>query len=336
MRYKSLIIHLCILATMLTPPLLAQEADNSLDLSVSLTGGGMYGYTLYRLEDMQMVPETDWYVGVKSELKFPLDMFVAGAKLQLTKKNPKGFGWTASVQYLTNVNDPNGSMEDSDWILYSTFGYFKDMQFSYTKSDVDLTSHYIDASFLTRLPSKKRLKFTIGGGLQYRRYSFNVYGVEGWYVNGTGRQVNFVDYQDEKVGKYRATYVITYFSLGGEMHYKQNTVYLLCKGTPFVFATDFDDHLLRFKTGEGDCSGSYFAVESGIDWLLAKGEKLTRWAIEIRAEYSIISTDGTQVQTWYGDDPASLDDDTGSSVTLNDYDMASKTLMFKARLKYAF
>ncbi|MCK5125743.1 MAG: omptin family outer membrane protease [candidate division Zixibacteria bacterium] len=330
------LVFVCLIIAILNIPANGQEAPGKYDLSFSIVGGGMYGYTLYRLEHMQLVPETDWSIGVKSELQFPLDMMLAGFRLQLDKRASKGIPWSLSIEYLTNLNDPHGAMEDTDWIIYSTYDYFKDMKFSYTKSDVDLVSHFAEAILSIPVLSKNKFQFTAVGGFQYRRYSFNVYGVDGWYINSQGRQINFVDYQNDKVGKYRAIYMIPYLGLGGELHYSKNTVYLLAKATPFVFADDFDDHLLRFKTGEGDCSGMFLAVESGVDWLLTKGDNLSNWAIEIRAEYSLISTNGEQIQTWYGDDPASEADDTGESMTLDDYDMASKTLMFKARLKYNF
>jgi hypothetical protein len=82
--------------------------------------------------------------------------------------------------------------------------------------------------------------------------------------------------------------------------------------SPRTLAKDHDDHIKRFKTSEADCTGRTIKSTLGVNWAPRREGDGLRWFVGVGAEIIHTTTDGHQVQSWYGDDPYTEEDDTGT------------------------
>jgi hypothetical protein len=81
-----------------------------------------------------------------------------------------------------------------------------------------------------------------------------------------------------------------------------------------VFASDFDDHLLRNKTAVADVIGGGGETDLNIRWFFGSSTQ-SRSFLEFSMSFLYLLAEGDQTQAWYGDDPVSEDDDTGKVIT---------------------
>ncbi|RKX24736.1 MAG: hypothetical protein DRP45_07575 [Candidatus Zixiibacteriota bacterium] len=88
-------------------------------------------------------------------------------------------------------------------------------------------------------------------------------------------------------------------------------------------------NILRKKTSEGDCTGLAYWGGGEIVWAFHHPPQGTRWSVGLAFEAMKIDTDGDQTQYWYGDDPISEVDDTGSLISGIDYEIESSQTALK-------
>ncbi len=160
--------------------------------------------------------------------------------------------------------------------------------------------------------------------------------MEGWYLDSDLSRVPFADYPSEAVLKYRVKYHIPYAGIASEIAVTPNlAAYAKVIFSPLVSVEDFDDHLLRFKTMNGSTTGGIFGFEGSSFYTLKAFGKIN-FRFSLGCEYTTISTTGDETQNWYGDDPASYDDDTGQEISGLDHTVKSSQKAIKAGLILEF
>jgi outer membrane protease len=260
-----------------------------LDVDFGLQFGSINGDTTYRIS----------FDGGESELKFPLGAYLLGVN----------FGWgyrneqkqeivRMELKWLTNVSDGKGKMEDSDWIdddasFLGIPGYNHSGLDIYSQSDLKLRAHIVNINVMYNVWLIKN--FSIGPMAGYR-YQFFKYDVKNTNQVGYGE---YAPYFTASVRgntlKYKITYHIPYIGLNSNLLLGKVFKTNLSLGyTPWAFANDRDDHLLRYKLSEGDTDGYAYIANLNVNLNF-----MTHLYLSIGGEYIRIHTTGTQDQSFY-------------------------------------
>jgi outer membrane protease len=238
-----------------------------------------------------------------SELKWPLDVVVAslGGQAEAGRFSLRG-------EVMKNATDNAGDMEDSDWGVYYDLSdgdpafspYSKDV-FSTSGTDLDLL--ILDVRGRYSVVQGPQFSATVGLGLRYQKFSlvasdvhqysptFYTYGLDGVFtsdpfaadVSGPG-----IDYE--------VTYTIPFAELsvlyrfGAMLRLEGSLGY-----SPFVQASDRDDHLLRQKLSEGSDTGSAWLLD-----LTLRLQATKHWFAAGGVSGLFIDPSGTQQQSYYG------------------------------------
>lgn len=314
----------------------AGSFTSAAEVGFEVTFQRMSGHTTYRIHATQFIPDIGADVRQESELEFPLDAFLVGGCLKVTGKLKRGVGWSVSLGAARSMTDPSGYMKDSDWIVIPQFGL--DQKFSYTESDAGLEALLIFAE--GRLEIVRRPKFSVEllGGYEYQDFSFEISGLRGWQGFEPDELVRFDTLQGVNVLDCDVTYYIAYGGMGARFQFSPRVdVKIKSAIAPNLNASDHDDHLLRFKTADSECSG--WALRTGADlrWMVFGSSGESNWSFGFGFGYTKINTKGQQNQTWYGDDPASPDvDDTGTGLMGINDKITSDQVVIRARIGYEF
>ena len=148
-----------------------------------------------------------------------------------------------------------------------------------------------------------RFSTAVGLGLRYQKFSmvasdvhqysptYSSYGLESvfssdpFYYDGSGPAI-----------EYEVTYTIPFAELSGL--YRFGTM-LSVEGSlgysPFVQASDRDDHLLRLKLSEGSATGSAWLFD-----LKLRLQATKHWFAAVGVSGLFVDTSGTQTQSYYG------------------------------------
>ncbi len=277
--------------------------------------GVMGGTTEYELDIQLNVADSATGTPVKwrltSLLEYPLDITFAGISGEIRPyDNPTA--WSLQLKYLTNINDPGGKMIDTDWEEYSIdFPYTK---WSETNSDTKIDMTVLDAEFRFLVAQKKNYDISVFAGGKYQKVYYDIVGLDGWQrpkddvTNTYGDPFNFSVYQNEIVGTYEIK--VKQFKVGflSDFYLSDNFTSQIKLGfTPLSF-DNIDDHVLRFKLSTASGNGTGYLAGFNMRYKFAKS------FIQISTSYNKYSANGAQMQSWYGNDPSSPDDDTGKSI----------------------
>lgn len=286
--------------------------SDDIDFSVSFDGDRMFGHSTKELSIDMWYPEYGAMVTGGSELEYSLDAYMAAIKCTLSGTLFGKVNWLVGARAVRNVTDPSGPLKDSDYL--SLVGYGINRKIIYSESDVEWDSD--DYAVWARLDLYRQKGLELGAiaGYRYQRFSFVGRGVTGWYLDENWEPVYRSGYAGVPVVAYRVTYDIPYGGIAAEIDLPADFhIDATVTASPYVMARDFDDHILRFKTGEGDCTGAAVMADAKTAWTVTGPFTGVSWVVGLGGTVTYISTTGSQVQVWYGDDPASEYDDTGSS-----------------------
>ena len=103
-----------------------------------------------------------------------------------------------------------------------------------------------------------------------------------------------------------------------------------------VWFDDVDDHVLRNKLSTADGSGIGFIGALNARYHLPMSGQNVKTYLDFFVEYTTLSASGDQVQSWYGDDPISEVDDTGTSIGGIPHDINSTQYNIGVRLGLTF
>jgi hypothetical protein len=143
-------------------------------------------------------------------------------------------------------------------------------------------------------------------GYRYEKYDYKAYDV---HQIGYGPWQNQTSTTTGLVSLYSVDYDIFSVGLAIRTAIKDTCILTVeALSLPLVYANDEDNHLKRNRISTSSTSGSgYQASLSGLYKIYQN------WFISSGCTYSTITTDGHQNQYWYGDDPATTNNDTGTS-----------------------
>jgi hypothetical protein len=293
------------------------KAASKWEYSVNFTGKKVSGSTEYHItyptyieawygSNLVILPSTG-----HSILNFPTDGIRLEASgfinYRVSKTNTIAFELAISKAITT----PKEAQVDTDY-NYTSALTPPQWVWSATKSDVKYSNY--DLRVTTGYPFRlnPQLKMTTIVGFQTSHNSYDVIGFSGWqeYYYGIPYPV---DTSGVTVAKYKVDYhqLITGLILETVPN---NGLSLYLKGyyLPYVKAKDFDDHVLRNKNLSTNATGSGYQIEARIK---IQAHKFVSGAvISFGGGYELIriKATGSQIQKWYGDDPASGGfDDTG-------------------------
>ena len=312
------------------------SAVGAVDVGFDFETQKMFGHTKFNIKFSDYEPLFGADVKGESELEFPLDMFLIGASMRLKGKLKSGEPWRVKLGVFTNLNHPSNDMKDTDWITLPVYNIFH-KKFSYTESDAELKTLlvYVEGRFgLVREP---KFILELLGGYEYQDFSFEIFGVRGWQGWEWDYEVHFDTLHGVNVLDYDVTYHVPYGGMAACFQISPR-FNLEAKGAiaPRVSANDHDDHLLRNKTADGDCSGWALKAETDLRWIVFETSSKSNWSLGLGFGFMKISTSGKQEQNWYGDDPVSEEDDTGSRVTGIKQKINSNQITIQAQIGYQF
>jgi outer membrane protease len=324
-----------VMALLLVSFCLSGSASSGVDVGFSFSTQKMLGHTKFRITFSEFFPEIGSDVKGESELDFPLDVFLVGGSVNFKGNLRSGESWCFNLGAFRNVNHPSGSMKDTDWISLPQYNIRK--TFSYTESDAELKALLLCAEGRLALLTKPSFVLQLLVGYEYQKLSFEILGVRGWQGIEPQDVIHFDTLQGVNVLDYEVKYHIPYGGLSAYFEFSPRLSFeAKAVISPSVSAKDHDDHLLRFKTFDGDCRG--WAVKAGTDmrWIVFKTSGKSNWFVGLGFDFMKIDADGKQDQMWYGDDPISEEDDTGKRLTGIKEEITSEQTTIRASTGYRF
>lgn len=288
-------------------------AGDNLGFTVKPVLNHFTGYTKYTIEmtDYVNIDGTHYIGGFKSALEFPLNAFMAGGEATLQKKYESGIDWSISLSFLTNLHNPSKFMVDEDWIRLG-FTYF---EVSYTESEFDLGHTIFKAKLKKRIYSKRNNNLYLFGGFRYQKITQNILNFRGWQIDLSDPELKRIDI-NEKVNAlyYEITYKAPFLGLSYDINPNERVAYEFGAAYMLTFVSDFDDHLLRFKTATSDGTGHGILGLLGFKYFFENKLFSSTPFIGVDGEliYSTVSTE--QTQEWYGDEPNNDWDETGVKI----------------------
>ncbi|MFP4364177.1 MAG: hypothetical protein ACLFR1_09945 [Spirochaetia bacterium] len=282
-------------------------AENKSAFRTFTAGEGryIYGYTEYRISGK--VNESDSLLW-GSRLRFPVDGVYAGGSLDFLFNTALPFRLFAQVY--TNVINPVSSMEDEDWYQDE---YGNRLGFSYSHSGSSSRLIWIDAGIGLDIIEISGFSHTLQAGINLAFLRQDVIGGEALQYTQEGG-IRKVTLPNETVLDYEIDYYIPYigYRFVAQPITKVSLSLELCALASF--SRDLDDHVLRNKTAVGTAFGGGASADLGFRYRFIEDARFTP-VFSVSGSILWLYETGTQRQDWYGDDPASDTDDTGSSVS---------------------
>jgi outer membrane protease len=277
---------------------------------LGVRGGYLKGDTTYHIS----------FDGGASELEFPLKVFLLGPEIGWGYKNPKKQEkLRLNIIWLTNISDGSGKMKDSDWID----GDGQPGLDIYSESDIKLKANIFHVNLLYNFWPTRNISIGPLIGYKYQQFKYHVsdtdqvgYGIYAslYTVSVSGRTLD-----------YKVTYHIPYFGLNSDLLLGKKIQANLKLGyTPWAFANDRDDHLLRYKLSKGDTDGYAYFANLNADWNF-----FPRLYLTVSGEYMKIHTTGTQHQSFYAGPYVGITYDVDDKIT-------SKQWLFSSMITVRF
>jgi len=266
-----------------------------------------FGKTEYVMDINQLDSDGARYL-LKSQLEFPLDVPLFGAEFTLDLLRGQQRTWQFSLGIWTNLTDPNGTMYDSDWSNLETDTY---EMFSYTESDAEMSSVLLHARAGRVIHHTPATDVLLYGGLHFQNINQDVIGFKGWQLDELANRYYF-DIENVKGIEYEVTYLMPHAGLAIAQTFTPSITAGAHAAYAAVFVSDFDDHVLRYKTAEADITGN--GLLAGLDFTVDIGRNRGRQTfISFTGDLILVRASGAQTQTWY-EDELGFDPDTGETV----------------------
>ncbi len=283
--------------------------------------GGWFGTTAY---DLRLVtPATG--EGVASRLVFPLGTLGTGIRLQAAESREDRLRWILRAGLETNLLGTSGRMKDYDW--YTQVGY-ADLPFSYTESQVRMGSLLASIQADRLLADWGPLDVYASFGYRYQHIHQEIVGYTGWQIaydtpSGTSPAAAgaAVGYQvvpvsgSEQALTYRIDYHIPSAGLAARLAPLPRLGLALSAAFLLPYARDVDDHLLRNTLSVGRGIGYGYRLGAELRFRLSGPPDRRSTYLVIDGGLTGLLIPGTQTQSWYGDDPTTPENDTGTTFT---------------------
>jgi outer membrane protease len=270
-----------------------------------------------------------YLVSITSKLDFPLDTKAIGIE------NTAYYIWDSKRTIQIDLNlykeltDPSIKMTDEDWISVPSIGFVE--KFSSTKSTAEINAFVLNGGAYLNYSLSPKLVFTGGLGYRYQKFSFDIYGVEGWQLNDQFERVYFDTLANYKVLDYEITYFLPYIKIGAIYDAIQD---IKLSGSlaysPLAEVVDEDDHLFRGKLAKGKCNeGSATIFDLGIHWNISP-----KIFLNLNYERFSLELKGKQRQYFYADDPNTDNNEQGIRFTGIKLEINSKYSIYRVGIGY--
>ncbi|MEW5924739.1 MAG: hypothetical protein AB1746_12200 [Candidatus Zixiibacteriota bacterium] len=302
MRFKIFIALIILLTSF---QIASAEYKTTATLSPVLGRG--FGHSNYEMNTL--VSADSIVVYARSKLEFPMDVFWAGGSLEFNYISNGRTDWSGNISLVTNINNPTGKMKDSDW--FSSPGY-QELQFAYTESDVTMSAIMLNAELSRRFYSWSNASTYLTLGLRYQKIDQDIINFSGWQLDENLEKVYYT-YNDLAM-LYTVKYIMPTVGLKYRLDINQKSSFAVSAAYAFTYAEDVDDHVLRYKISTADGTGAGFLGRINYYNELGKPNLQSRPFFSLYADFFTAKISTGQTQTWYGDDPISDEDDTGTVI----------------------
>jgi hypothetical protein len=334
-------------ASMLLLLMFTDASAFKLGYKLEAFGGKVSGFTDYHIQ----LPTTVWVTNgidtwevpatVHSVLAFPTDGIRTRMKgtafTQPKGKRQKTYGWEAAVSM--TLTQPSEDMSDSDYVLVPSLMPDKYI-FGCTTSEARLRDLSLSTSAFVKLNLGKVVRWSNAIGYEYHKYKYDIMGLSGWYdmdLDGSPDPGDFTPYQGMNVLDYKVTYNLLNLETNLEFTSSEGLkLFVGGKWFPLAKAKDLDDHLLRKKTAQSDCHGNGYSLEGGTKINVASFKNGSQMFLAGRYGIIRIKTTGTQTQRFYGDDPGSVEVETGLVIEGIKSEISLKQSEIAVNLEYQF
>jgi hypothetical protein len=296
---------LCVLVAAVLCAAAVPRASGQARFSADVGLGEGFGVAAY---DLQVASGGDL---LKSRLEFPLDGLEASLRLMLSLPQRSRDLWRFEAGVSAGITDPGGLMRDYDWI--KPVGY-PPVPFSYTESNVRATAvgAYVQASRTLSVAGPLEPYVVFGYAYQYLYQS--VRGYTGWqYLFDTSGNPYDVQTISSTAEALRYTLNAHTLPLGLGLRFELGPRWQLALEAAFlgVYASDVDDHLLRYKISTAAGLGYGGAGRLEALWLLSERKAGPVPYLALNVEGLAWRVPTTQTQRWYDDEPSTPLDETG-------------------------
>ncbi len=264
--------------------------------SVWVAAGHKFGHNAYQIGGKF----TDFSQGTSGELHFPISelkwpinaiMGEVGGEVHLGRR----FALRGSV--MRNLtNNLSGKMEDSDWDYDpELYGNKPDV---YSESATDFQGHGADLSarywiFERQFRNRSSFAMGVGAGFLYQDYFWVASNLDQWYPRDP--QLGH-DYAGGPVCTYRSWLYMPYAEFLLKSKLGRFDVSASLGGSPYLWAKDEDNHLLRNRIMTTDATG--YAVKFGLEGNYAFTQNIFAG---LRVNLLYYSAKGTQDSHIYAD-----------------------------------
>ena len=185
-----------------------------------------------------------------------------------------------------------------------------------------------------RVLQERQYSLDLWGGFRYQKIEQNIIGYEGWQIDTDGARHTVSGI--ERGIYYRVTCKSPHLGLRSNVELGPHTDISAKAAFALVWASDFDDHLLRNKTATADITGHGFISGVSLRHQMPSTGTMQPF-FELVGELVYLHASGGQTQSWYGDDPASPDDDdTGTSLSGIPHEINSQQVSIGLRVGLGF
>jgi len=287
------------------------------------------GYTDYTLNISSRIDGQIYYL--RSQLEFPLDAWFVGVATAADWPNSRRPRWSVEAAMRFAVSDPGSLMYDHDWYRLPGDEFTK---FSYTESDVEMAATLTDISVSFWLLWWGEARLGLSAGYRHYLIKQDIVGYRGWQLDDQGTQ-QFLQGTERGI-YYSMIYHLPNAGIRSRLHLADWLRWDNRLSYIQVFASDYDDHLLRNKIGVADMHGGGGNYRCEFS-LLTAGKSAPLPFATLFVDLTYLQGWGDQTQSWYGDDPASPDEnDTGQVVSGIPHDIESLQFGFGLRLGVLF
>jgi outer membrane protease len=218
-----------------------------------------------------------------SELAFPLDsfFFYCNASIRIMEIV------TFQGRFRKNMQKDVGKMKDSDWYPYPG------IKTAYSESDTELNAMTGSGDILFRLFRIRFYVLQFGVGFIYQYFDFKCRNVlQHDVLSGPYRII----YIPLKSLTYEVNYYIPHLQLLQRFTFFEDRFNIDAglQFSPYTWAKDIDDHLLRFKKSIGRSNGYAVSPSIELSYLFP-----VNVFIKTRLKYLYIRTRGEQEQSYY-------------------------------------
>jgi len=238
---------------------------------------------------------------IRSLLEFPTDYLMAGIEFEFRSHTDRIDYWGVQASLLTNLENPDSKMTDFDWHAIS--GFFELTQFSFTESDVEARAYQLQFQGYRRLFGSRKLSVALLGGFQYYKLSQDIIGYDGWQKPFDPINIRYVDPVDifgsQKAIIYKVTYKLPHIGLMSRIQLPEQNRVEVKAAVMAVFASDFDDHLLRKKISTADGTGLGFQSEFKIHLVPQTDRQTNKIFLDLVLKFLTLKVTSNQTQRWY-------------------------------------